>query len=98
MPYLKQILEPLLSHPDSVEYTQINDEMGVLITIKVHKEDMGRVLGRQGMTIKAMRTLMHVWGAQNNAHISLKLDEPDGGRNYYKKYDPQLSTDKEISA
>lgn len=104
MPYFKAIVEPLLAHPDHATYTQTNDEMGVLLTLKVHKEDMGKILGKQGATIKAIRALMHVWGMSNNARVSVKVDEPDGSkRNFRLKSDlddviKDYSTSRGISA
>ena len=54
------------------------DEMGVLITLDVNPNDMGMVIGREGMTAKALRTLLRVIGARNNARVNLKINEPEG--------------------
>jgi predicted RNA-binding protein Jag len=52
--------------------------MGVLITLDVHPEDMGMIIGREGATAKALRTLLRVIGARNNARVNLKINEPEG--------------------
>ena len=52
--------------------------MGVLITLKVDPEDMGYIIGRQGQTARALRTLLKVVGAKNNARVNLKIEEPEG--------------------
>jgi hypothetical protein len=56
------------------------DEMGVLITMTVNSADMGKIIGRQGNTAKAIRTLLRVIGMKNNARVNLKINEPEGGR------------------
>ncbi|MEI9966853.1 MAG: KH domain-containing protein [Candidatus Moraniibacteriota bacterium] len=51
----------------------------MLITLDVNPKDMGMVIGREGMTAKALRTLLRVIGARNNARVNLKINEPEGG-------------------
>jgi hypothetical protein len=52
--------------------------MGVLITLDVAGEDMGKIIGRDGATAKALRTLLRVVGMKNNARVNLKINEPEG--------------------
>jgi hypothetical protein len=52
----------------------------VLLTLNVGREDMGVVIGKQGSTARAIRTLVRIVGLKNNAHVNLKIDEPEGGR------------------
>jgi len=54
--------------------------MGVLLSLRVNPEDMGQIIGRQGSTARAMRTILRVIGVKNNARINLKIEEPEGGR------------------
>ena len=56
------------------------DEMGVLLSLKVHPTDMGQVVGRQGSTAKSIRALLRIVGVRNNARVNLKIEEPEGGR------------------
>lgn len=53
--------------------------MGVLLTLDVHAEDMGKVIGRKGATAKAIRTLLRVVGMKNYARVNMKILEPEGG-------------------
>jgi hypothetical protein len=53
--------------------------MGVLLTLDVHAEDMGKIIGRSGNTAKAIRTLLRVVGMKNDARVNLKINEPEGG-------------------
>ncbi len=53
--------------------------MGVLMTLDVNPADMGKIIGREGNTAKAIRTLLRVVGMKNNARVNLKINEPAGG-------------------
>ena len=53
--------------------------MGVLLTLSVDSEDMGKIIGRQGNTAKAIRVLLRIVGMKNNARLNLKINEPEGG-------------------
>lgn len=76
--FVEYLVKQLVSSPDEVEVTRTVDEMGVLITLKVAKDDMGRIIGKSGQTAKAMRVLLRVVGSKNNARVNLKIIEPDG--------------------
>ena len=78
--FLEFVAKALVDNPDAVEVSRKVDEMGVLLTIKVHKDDVGKLIGRQGNTAKALRTLLRVVGMKNHARVNLKIDEPEGGR------------------
>jgi predicted RNA-binding protein Jag len=56
--------------------------MGVLITLDVDASDMGKIIGRDGATAKALRTLLRVVGMKNNARVNLKINEPEGRQSY----------------
>jgi uncharacterized protein len=76
--FLEYIVKSIVSHPDDVKVDRKVDEMGVLLTLDIHAEDMGYVIGRQGQTAKAIRTLLKIVGAQNQARVNLKITEPEG--------------------
>jgi len=78
--FLEFVIKSIVDHPDDVKVTRTIDEMGVLLNLKVHPEDMGQIIGRQGSTAKAIRTILRVIGIKNNARINLKIEEPAGGR------------------
>ena len=78
--FVEMIIKAIVSHPESVHTERIVDERGVLITLHVHPEDMGYVIGRQGQTARAVRTLVKTVGAKNNARVNLKIVEPEGSR------------------
>ncbi|OGZ35851.1 MAG: hypothetical protein A3A94_01700 [Candidatus Portnoybacteria bacterium RIFCSPLOWO2_01_FULL_43_11] len=78
--FLEFAIKSIVDNPDEVKVTRSVDEMGVLLTLKVNSEDMGQIIGRQGSTAKALRTMLRVIGAKHNARINLKIEEPEGGR------------------
>jgi len=76
--FLEYVVKALVSHPDDIKIKRTVDEMGVLMTLDVHPDDMGKVIGRSGNTAKAIRILLRVVGMKNNARINLKINEPAG--------------------
>jgi len=77
--FLEYIVKSLVDFPNDVKIDRTVDEMGVLITMSVNPADMGKIIGRQGNTAKAIRTLLRVIGMKNNARVNLKINEPEGG-------------------
>lgn len=78
--FLETLVKSLVDNPDDVKINRTVDEMGVLITLDVNPLDMGKIIGRQGNTAKAIRTLLRVVGMKNNARVNLKINEPEGGK------------------
>lgn len=76
--FLDYIVKALVDNPDDVKINRTVDEMGVLLTLSVHKDDMGKVIGRSGATAKAIRTVLRVVGMKNDARVNLKIEEPEG--------------------
>ncbi len=77
---LEYVVKSLVDHPDDVKVERRVDEMGVLLSLKVHPEDMGQLIGREGSTARAIRTLVRISGLKNHARVNLKIEEPEGGR------------------
>lgn len=78
--FLEYVAKALVDHPEKVVVERKVDEMGVLLTLNLDPADMGYVIGRKGQNAKAVRTLLRLVGARNNAHVNLKINEPEGGR------------------
>ena len=76
--FLTYLVKSLVDHPDDVKVERKVDEMGVLLTLRVHQADMGQVVGRQGSTAKAIRSLLRIVGIKHNARVNLKIEEPEG--------------------
>lgn len=77
--FLEYVIKALVDNPDQVKVNRTVDEMGVLLTLEVGAADMGKIIGRQGNTAKAVRTLLRVVGMKNNSRVNLKINEPIGG-------------------
>ena len=88
-------MKALVDNQDKVKVERRVDEMGVLITLDVDQSDMGKIIGRDGATAKALRTLLRVVGMKNNARVNLKINEPEGrarheeegSQSYMPRYD-----------
>jgi predicted RNA-binding protein YlqC (UPF0109 family) len=78
--FLETVVTSLVDHPQDVTVNRTVDEMGVLLTLDVNAEDMGKIIGRSGNTAKAIRTLLRVVGMKHDARVNLKINEPEGGR------------------
>ncbi|MDD4412374.1 MAG: KH domain-containing protein [Patescibacteria group bacterium] len=78
--FLEMLVKSIVSHPENVVVDRTVDEMGVLLTLKLDPSDMGYVIGRKGQTAQAIRTLLKIIGAKNNARVNLKIYEPEGMR------------------
>ncbi len=78
--FVEFVVKALVAHPEDVKTERSVDEMGVLITLHINPADMGHVIGRQGQTARAIRTLLKIVGARHNARVNLKIHEPEGSR------------------
>jgi len=85
--FVEYVVKQLVTKPEKVQTERKIDELGVLIELVVDREDMGVIIGKEGKTAKAIRTLLRVLGAKNDARINLKIVEPEGeaGRKPEKK-------------
>jgi len=75
--FVEYIVKQIVDNPGDVVLERHVDEMGVLITLKVNKDDMGKLIGKEGQTAKAIRTLLRIIGSKNNARVNLKIIEPE---------------------
>lgn len=78
--FLEYVVKALVDNPADVKINRTVDEMGVLLTLSVNRDDMGKIIGRSGATAKAIRTVLRVVGMKNDARVNLKIEEPEGGR------------------
>jgi len=86
--FIEDTVKVIVDHPEDVSTQRTVDEMGVLITLSVNNEDMGQVIGKEGRTAKALRTLLRVLGAKSNARVNLKIAEPEGSERKTEKEAP----------
>lgn len=77
--FVEFVVKSIVSQPDKVVVTRTVDDMGVLLTLQVAKEDMGKVIGKSGQTAKALRVILRVIGSKENMRVNMKIVEPEGG-------------------
>lgn len=81
--FVEYIVKSLVGHPDDVVIERIIDEKGVLLTLTVNPDDLGRVIGKRGMTAQSLRTLLRALGTKNDARYNLKIVNNDEDRENY---------------
>lgn len=77
--FLEFIIKSLVENPDAVKVSRRVDDMGVFIELIVDPVDMGKIIGRNGHTAQAIRTVMKAFGKKHQANISIQIKEPEGG-------------------
>src|SRR6478735_2571394 len=81
--FVEYIVKSLVGHPDDVTVERIIDEKGVLLTLTVNPDDLGRVIGKRGVTAQSLRTLLRALGTKNDARYNLKIVNNDDEREGY---------------
>ena len=76
--FIEYIVKSVVGHPDDVIVERLIDEKGVLLTLTVNPEDLGRVIGKRGITAQSLRTLLRALGTKNDARYNLKIVNNDG--------------------
>jgi len=95
--FVEYVVKAIVEHPEGVSTKRRVDEMGVLIELTVDPTDMGQIIGKEGKTAKAVRTLLRVLGAKNNARVNLKIIEPEGGKKEPEKKEEIPKADTETT-
>jgi predicted RNA-binding protein YlqC (UPF0109 family) len=100
--FIEYIVKSVVGNPDDVIVERIIDEKGVLLTLTVHPDDLGRVIGKRGVTAQSLRTLLRALGTKNDARYNLKIVNNDGqtGASYSSDDDEvqpvETSTDEPV--
>lgn len=81
--FIEYIVKSLVGNPDDVIVDRIIDEKGVLLTLTVNPDDLGRVIGKRGVTAQSLRTLLRALGTKNDARYNLKIVNNDDDREHY---------------
>jgi uncharacterized protein len=72
---IKTIVKPLVDFPEEVTVTETSDDRNITYLLSVNKADMGKVIGKQGRVIKAIRTVVYAAGTGHNKRIHLDINE-----------------------
>ena len=77
--FVEYIVKTLVNNPDKVAVDRKIDEKGVLLSLTVDPEDVGRVIGKRGVTAQAIRVLLRALGTKQDARFNLKIVNTDEG-------------------
>jgi predicted RNA-binding protein YlqC (UPF0109 family) len=69
------LAKSLVNHPDEVEVKEIQGETAAILELRVAKEDLGRIIGKQGRTAKSIRTLLNAAASRTNRKVVLEIVE-----------------------
>ncbi len=100
--FIEYIVKELVGHPDDVVVERRIDEKGVLLELTVNPEDLGRVIGKRGVTAQSLRTLLRALGTKNDARYNLKIvnnddyQGPSSSTSSAKPADDDTSTDAPV--
>ncbi|HMP82452.1 MAG TPA: KH domain-containing protein [Verrucomicrobiota bacterium] len=78
--FLEYVVKGLVQHPDAVNVTPVSREGTTVYELRLHPQDVGKVIGRQGMTINAIRSLLLAGSAKRGLRCSVEIveDKPNG--------------------
>ena len=95
--FVEYVVKAIVDHPEDVTTERTIDEMGTLVSLHVNAEDMGTIIGKEGRTAKALRTLLRVLGAKNNARVNLKIIEPEGSGRGFAEFTDHLDNHQPVT-
>lgn len=88
--FVEYIVKTLVNNPDKVSIDRTIDEKGVLLSLEVDPEDVGRIIGKRGATAQSIRTLLRALGTKNDARYNLKIVNNDD-------YQPKAKTEEKAT-
>lgn len=95
--FVEYIVKSIVDNPDAVIVNRSVDEMGVLIELTVDPADMGKIIGKEGQNAQALRTLLRVLGAKQNARVNMKILEPEGSEAPHRERPAEESPEMEMA-
>ena len=97
--FVEYIVKTLVNNPEKVVVERKIDEKGVLLSLTVDPEDVGRVIGKRGVTAQAIRVLLRALGTKQDARYNLKIVNTDdeGEEKHSEKSEVPAKEEKEES-
>ncbi|MBM7603347.1 KH domain-containing protein [Metabacillus litoralis] len=69
------IVKPLVDSPENIEITELVQEDQITFRLSVHKDDVGKVIGKQGRIAKAIRSVVYAAGSNSSKRIQLEIND-----------------------
>lgn len=70
---LETIIQTLVSDPSKVDIHQIDGEQSIVFEVKVAENDMGKIIGKQGVIAKSIRTIIKALAAKENKRVTIEF-------------------------
>ena len=74
--FLHYVLSSIVEDHDKLHIEPTIDDLGILLTVSVSERDMGKLIGKNGQTVQALRTLLRIIGGNHSQRINMKILEP----------------------
>jgi len=75
--FIEYIVKNLVDNPDKVKINEVGGSQSLIIELHVEKSDIGKIIGKKGKTINAIRTLLMSVASRNGVRVSLEILEDD---------------------
>jgi len=75
--FLNYLIASIVKNPADIRIDRSLNDMGVLLSLRVKKEDMGLIIGKAGANANAIKLLTKLAGYKNNQKVSVKIEEPN---------------------
>lgn len=76
--FVEYVVKALVDYPDQVDVREVDGERVVVFELRLNPTDIGKVIGKSGRTISAIRTLLTSTAAKNGKRAMLEIIEPEG--------------------
>src|SRR5258708_10628752 len=83
---VEAIAKALVDHPEQVQVRSVDGEQVTVLELRVHPEDLGKVIGRQGRTAKSIRTILGAAGMKIRKRLTLEILDYSDRRNLHPRY------------
>lgn len=74
--FLENLIKQIVDNPDEVKIDEVKGQNTTVYELEVHKDDVGKVLGRKGKTVQAVRTLLNAVGRKHGSQTMLEILDP----------------------
>lgn len=78
--FIEYVVKALVDYPEQVDIREVDGERVIVFEVRLNPTDVGKVIGKSGRTITAIRTLLSSAAAKNGKRAMLEIIEPEGRR------------------